>query len=120
MSRVTEVISRDSAEHYVWGDGCDGWHLSKSPQLSVVLERVPPGAQEIEHHHNQAHQFFFILSGQATMMIGGKRLELNALEGCLVAPKVSHWLANSRDEDLHLLVISAPTSHGDRVPTGPG
>jgi uncharacterized damage-inducible protein DinB len=26
------VISRDNAEHYFWGTGCDGWHLGIPPR----------------------------------------------------------------------------------------
>ena len=36
----------DTAEHYTWGGVCDGWHLLKDPTLSVIQERVPPGAGE--------------------------------------------------------------------------
>ncbi|PKF76460.1 cupin domain-containing protein, partial [Vibrio sp. vnigr-6D03] len=34
------VISRENAEHYVWGERCDGWHLVKSTSLSVIQEKV--------------------------------------------------------------------------------
>jgi len=34
-----EVISRENAEHYVWGDSCDGWHLVRDSDLSVGEER---------------------------------------------------------------------------------
>jgi len=34
------VISTDNAEHYIWGDGCDGWHLVKTSTLSVIKERI--------------------------------------------------------------------------------
>ena len=37
----TTTTSLANAEHYVWGDGCDGWHLLKHPDLSVIQERVP-------------------------------------------------------------------------------
>ena len=27
MMTTVKVASVRNAEHYVWGDGCDGWHL---------------------------------------------------------------------------------------------
>jgi hypothetical protein len=35
------VISAETAEHYVWGNGCDGWHRIRSPGCSVIQERLP-------------------------------------------------------------------------------
>jgi mannose-6-phosphate isomerase-like protein (cupin superfamily) len=62
---LASPVSISNAEHYVWGQVCDGWHLLKSDGLSVICERVPPGAGEIAHYHERAHQFFYVLSGRA-------------------------------------------------------
>ena len=35
-------ISRENAEHYVWGEICDGWHLVKDAKLSVIEEQMVP------------------------------------------------------------------------------
>ncbi|WP_417344676.1 hypothetical protein [Ferrimonas sp.] len=43
---MSKVMCRDRAEHYVWGDDCQGWHLVRSDQLSVIEKEVPPGV----HH----------------------------------------------------------------------
>jgi hypothetical protein len=43
--------SATTAEHYAWGAGCDGWHLVRAPALSVIQERMPPGAAEVRHRH---------------------------------------------------------------------
>jgi hypothetical protein len=51
MTGNIERIDIATAEHYVWGDVCDGWHLVKSPSLSVIQERVPPGGAEVKHYH---------------------------------------------------------------------
>ena len=65
------VISKETAEHYRWGEACDGWHLVKSQTLSVIQELVPPGCSEVQHYHERSEQFFFILSGIATLNING-------------------------------------------------
>jgi hypothetical protein len=67
-------ISRENAPHYVWGDNCDGWHLLQESNLSVIEERMPPGASEVRHFHTNAQQFFFILSGRAVMETNNERI----------------------------------------------
>ena len=64
---MTDVVSQQNAEHYIWGGDCDGWHLLKSLGLSFIQERVPPGRREVRHYHLLAHQFFFVLSGSANL-----------------------------------------------------
>lgn len=109
------MISKETAEHYNWGANCDGWHLVKQPGVSVIHERMPPGTSETRHYHQTAWQFFFVLSGTATLEIDGQRETLHALEGVEVQPGVAHQMFNLSDEPIEFLVISMPPSHGDRV-----
>ena len=66
------LISIENAEHYVWGEVCDGWHLLKREDMSVIQERVPAGGAEVMHYHNIARQFFYILEGEGTMVFEGQ------------------------------------------------
>lgn len=108
-------ISKKNAEHYVWGQECDGWLLVNRQDLSVIHERMPPGTSEARHYHTESRQFFFVLSGTATIQVGGKHEQLAALEGIEVAPGVPHQMMNLSESDVEFLVISHPTSKGDRV-----
>lgn len=110
------MVSTENAEHYRWGEQCDGWHLAKSASLSVIQEHVPPGAREVRHHHERSEQFFFVLSGVATLEVEGTRYALSAQQGFAVAPGQAHCLSNETDQSLSFIVISTPPSHGDRVP----
>ena len=109
------VISTKSAEHYIWGAKCDGWHLVKSRSLSVIQECVPAGASESRHYHRDSEQFFFVLSGIATMEVGGELLAVKANEGVHIPAGVTHMLSNYGSADLVFTVTSTPPSHGDRV-----
>ena len=109
------MISKGNAEHYVWGAGCDGWHLVKNPELSVIHERMAPGTSEVQHFHRTSRQFFFVLSGTLSVEINGKRQSLQAQQGIEVLPGVSHQVINETDMDVEFLVISQPPSHEDRV-----
>jgi mannose-6-phosphate isomerase-like protein (cupin superfamily) len=109
------VISKANAEHYSWGQNCDGWHLVRSDALSVIHERMPPGTSEVRHFHIIARQFFFVLSGTATLEVDGTDTVLHAHEGLEVAPGTPHQMFNRSDRDLEFLVVSQPPSHSDRV-----
>jgi mannose-6-phosphate isomerase-like protein (cupin superfamily) len=116
-------IGIENAEHYRWGEVCDGWHLLKLDGLSVIRERVPPGASETRHRHARARQFFYILDGAAVIEMDGARHALEAGRGLHVPPGAAHQFRNESESDVHFLVISVPKSHGDREniePVGAG
>lgn len=108
-------ISKETAEHYIWGSNCDGWHLLKEESLSIIHEKMPPGTEETRHFHNRSRQFFFILLGQATIELNGEIHEVNQYEGLEVAPLAPHQVFNRTDSAIEFLVISQPASKGDRI-----
>ncbi|MFC5448574.1 cupin domain-containing protein [Paenibacillus aestuarii] len=108
-------ISKQNAEHYVWGSICDGWHLVKNQELSVIHERMPAHTAEVKHYHERSRQFFFVLSGVACMVVNGEEIWLHSQEGIEVPPFVPHQMFNKSDADTEFLVISQPTSRGDRI-----
>lgn len=108
-------VNTKNSEHYNWGNNCNGWHLLKSDNLSVIQEKVPPGGFEVKHYHNFSHQFFYVLKGTATIEIEGEIFSLNTFEGIEVKPGQSHHLRNESNIDLEFIVVSSPKSHGDRV-----
>ncbi|HEU4630651.1 MAG TPA: cupin domain-containing protein [Gemmatimonadaceae bacterium] len=108
-------ISIRSAEHYTWGAGCDGWHLVRTGELSVIQERMPPGAEEVRHSHTRARQFFYVLAGRLVLELEGTSHELTAGTGLEVPPGAAHQARNRSAEPVEFLVVSQPPSHGDRV-----
>ncbi|MFS1512919.1 cupin domain-containing protein [Chengkuizengella sp. SCS-71B] len=108
-------ISKKNAEHYIWGKLCDGWHLAKSNELSIIHEKMPPHTTENKHFHNKSKQFFFVLSGQATIEVKDEMILLNEHEGIEILPNTPHQMMNNSSSDVEFLVISTPTSKGDRV-----
>ena len=41
QKKAMKTVSTLNAEHYPWGQGCEGWRLLKGDDLSVIQERVP-------------------------------------------------------------------------------
>ncbi len=109
------MIDKTIAEHYKWGQDCNGWHLVKSKSLSVIQELMPPYTSEILHKHVNSRQFFFILSGEAIIEIEGEKQILQQGQGIEIAPGITHQMFNKNNKDLSFLVISCPPSHGDRI-----
>ncbi|MGH8234573.1 MAG: cupin domain-containing protein [Rhodanobacteraceae bacterium] len=110
-----EISDIYTTEHYTWGGVCDGWHLLNDATLSVKQERVPPSAGEAPHRHSKAHQFFYVLSGKATMEFGDKAVAFGPNQGLHVSPNTPHRFVNKSDADVVFLVISSPSTKGDRV-----
>jgi mannose-6-phosphate isomerase-like protein (cupin superfamily) len=110
-----EPTSRAAAGHYTWGAACDGWHLVRQEKLSVIEERMPPGAAEVLHYHQDSHQFFCILAGEAVMEAQGRTIALARGQGLHIPPGTPHQIKNSSNQPVDFLVISQPPSHGDRL-----
>jgi quercetin dioxygenase-like cupin family protein len=109
-------VSTENAEHYMWREVCDGWHLVSDANLSVIEERMPPGSQEQRHSHARARQFFYVLQGELTMELAGRRHSLTAGVGLEIAPGEPHQAMNKSEGEVRFLVISQPASQGDRQP----
>jgi mannose-6-phosphate isomerase-like protein (cupin superfamily) len=108
------MISKDNAEHYIWGDGCDGWYLLKRQDMMIIHEKMPAHTQEKRHYHSVARQFFFVVKGILTMELEGEKLEIAAFQGIEIPPESKHQARNDSDAAVEFIVISHPTTRGDR------
>lgn len=109
------VINRSTAPHYNWAKICDGWRLLDSDDLSVIQERMPPNTAEVVHFHEKAHQMFFVLQGSLTIEVDEEVVRLNVSDALNVEPGQVHQVRNEDDiQDVQFLVISSPTTRGDR------
>lgn len=109
------AVSREKAEHYRWGVDCDGWHLVKDKQLSVIEEFMPPGSAEIRHYHEHSQQFFYILTGEVLMEINGENVLIPAGSGIRIVPGVRHQIRNPSSSPVRFLVVSQPSNRDDRI-----
>lgn len=109
------MISIENAEHYIWGEKCDGWHLLKRGDMSVIQERVPAGGAEVMHYHERARQFFYILEGEGRMVFEDQEVILQKGQGLEISPRVKHQFKNGSQVDVDFLVISVPSARGDRI-----
>jgi uncharacterized cupin superfamily protein len=114
---IPQPTSRAVGQEYGWGDGCQGWHLVRAQNLSVIEERMPPGTREARHWHARARQFFYVLKGTLTLEVEGVTHSLSARTGIELPQGTAHQASNDTAADVEFLVISEPPSHGDRHET---
>ena len=113
-----EIVNTRTAEHYTWGAGCDGWHLVTRAELSCIQERIPPGASEERHYHAKARHFFYVIAGELTIEVDDRLYTMSSGDGLEIRPQQRHQVMNRSGEDVRILVISQPESHGDRLAAG--
>jgi mannose-6-phosphate isomerase-like protein (cupin superfamily) len=111
---MPEPVSRVNAEHYTWGEGCDGYFLLKRPEVHVIEERMPPGSAERAHRHERARQLFYVLQGELTMRFESADVRIEAGASLEIEPGRVHRARNESEQDVRFLVVSVPPSHGDR------
>ncbi len=109
------IKTKENRAHYFWGEHCDSWVFHKSENLVVKQEIMPPKTAEKLHFHEVAHQFFYILKGEATFYIEEEKFTVKSNEGITIEPKKKHFIANETSENLEFLVISNPSTDEDRV-----
>jgi mannose-6-phosphate isomerase-like protein (cupin superfamily) len=109
------VRNKKNAVHYTWGDGCDGWRLLSREDLSVIQERIPSGHGEVLHYHTRARQLFYVIEGQLEIELAGEIHLLASGDSLEIAPMQHHRVTNSSIADAHFLVISSPSTTGDRT-----
>lgn len=101
-------------QHYQWGEGCDGWVLVDTEDLSVKQERMPPRTVEALHYHEKAQQFFFILKGIASFEVEQNMFVVHAGEGFHILPGKKHRILNNTTEVLEFILSSQPSTNSDR------
>ena len=110
----TTAVRLSSANHYDWGNGCDGWVLSADTELLVIEERVPAGEGEEWHVHDHAQQFFYVVAGEAQVHTPLGVTHLPEGSGISVTPGLAHRFVNAGDSAVTFLVVSAPSTVEDR------
>lgn len=109
------IKNTTNAEHYPWGEGCDGWRLIAGGDLAVTQGRIPPGLGEVQHYHHKARQLFYVIEGSLGIEIESEAYHLRKGDSLEVPPTKRHRVWNDGSDDSHFLVISAPTTQDDRV-----
>ena len=83
--------------------------LFKTEQLWSEMVCYEPGQSTVMHHHPYEEEQFVIVSGTATMNVGGDELTLTAGSVMVVGAKVPHDVRNLTNERLVVMFTKVPT-----------
>lgn len=106
--------SIENVQPRAWGGTCQTWELLSGGDLVVFHERMPSGTSEVEHYHNKARQFFFVLEGKLAIKALGSDFILRRHEGLEIPPGELHHVRNLSNGTTEFLAIAHPTTIGDR------
>jgi mannose-6-phosphate isomerase-like protein (cupin superfamily) len=79
----------------------------KAPFLSVV-EIFEVGGKTPLHHHDHAHEMFYVLGGQGRCYCGGEVHELAKGDTLVLPPGMDHVVENTGAERLYCLTVMVP------------
>jgi quercetin dioxygenase-like cupin family protein len=89
--------------------------LFKTEQLWSEMLCYEPGQSTVVHHHPYEEEQFVIVSGTATLNVGGDEITLAAGSVLLVAATVPHDVRNLGDDRLVVLFTKIPTRLAKQV-----
>lgn len=83
-------------------------HLGGTTGHSLGYVVIPPKGSSELHYHPQAEETYYILKGNATIMIDGKRHSLSPGDAVLIEPDEQHQIFPNDKENLEFIVVCAP------------
>ncbi|TAL48541.1 cupin domain-containing protein [archaeon] len=68
---------------------------------------LPKGSSR-PHYHTEAEETYYILKGNAKMVVDGREYFLSAGDAVFIQPPERHQIFNEGEEDLEFLVVCVP------------
>lgn len=85
---------------------------------SVAVIVIPPGCSSQQHYHKVGEETYYILSGNAKMIIDGQEYKLSTGQACFIQPYEHHQITNNGKENLEFIATCAPAwTPGDSYPS---
>jgi mannose-6-phosphate isomerase-like protein (cupin superfamily) len=76
---------------------------------------MPAKTCELRHVHEATVQFYYVLDGQADVVVGDETVTLSPGEGIEIAPGAPHQMRNDSGDPLEFLVASSRPPRSDRA-----
>jgi mannose-6-phosphate isomerase-like protein (cupin superfamily) len=84
-----------------------------TPRHSVAHITLPPGKSSLLHYHPEAEESYYILSGQAQVLVGEEEVVVVAGKAVLIPAPQSHKITNIGSDDLVFLAVCVPAWEPD-------
>ncbi len=90
-------------------------YLFRGPQIDWGVILLEPGQRLGAHYHEQVEETFYLLSGQATLVTGGREVPLAPGDAVRLPAPEDHDLRNGGAEPAKLVFIKSPYLPKDKV-----
>ena len=86
----------------------DAAALGGATKHSVAYVVVPSSKLSPRHYHKVSEETYYMLKGEAQLIIDGRQVTLQPGQACLILPGEVHQVFNHASEDLEFLAVCAP------------
>ena len=123
-TNFAEFFSEEQDEKVVFGS--EDYAVKEDPELNNSIRWLIPNAQKNEmeaievslapggktypDNPHEGEEIGFVLDGQITIVIGGKKYKAKKGESFLIKPDKPHWIENNMKKDARIIWISPPPS----------
>ena len=90
-------------------------YLMRGPRSNFALVQFQPGQDFPAHYHDVMEENFFILEGEADIVVDGVLHHLTPGQLIHVEPKEIHYVMNGSDTTLKMISTLAPFQESDKV-----
>ncbi len=90
-------------------------YLFRGPKVDWGVILLLPGERLGAHYHEQVEETFYLLSGQATLVSGGKELALTTGDAVRLEAPEDHDIRNDGAEPAKLVFIKSPYLPKDKI-----
>jgi mannose-6-phosphate isomerase-like protein (cupin superfamily) len=84
---------------------------SKGSLVQLVI--IPPKSAIGDHYHEMSREFYYVIAGESTLVINGRRARLRPGDMLLTEPGDVHSLQNEGSQEFKLLVFKTNAKHED-------
>jgi mannose-6-phosphate isomerase-like protein (cupin superfamily) len=109
------IYSKDQASSPVLTDHGEiiyellGRNFEQSTEIhSVAYVVLPPGKSSLLHYHPEAEESYYLLQGNARILVGEEESQLTTGQIVLIPPRKPHKITNIGEGDLEFLAICVP------------
>jgi len=86
------------------------WQETGSTELTIGIGELPPGKILDLHHHVGDAEFYYVLSGRATITVEDMKIDATPGTAIYIPPDAKHRIVNdSKDKFVMIYGLNAPT-----------
>jgi len=90
-------------------------YLFRGPKIEWGILLLKPGQNLGKHYHNEVEETFFLLEGEAKMIINDKEIIAKEGDAFQLQPKDTHDIFNHSNKNVKFIFIKAPYLPDDKI-----